>query len=42
MAKINREEISNAQQQFELPQLAAKGVTTPATGLLWPKVRKST
>jgi hypothetical protein len=42
VAKISREEVSAKDQQFELTQLAAKGVQTAATGLFWPKVRKST
>ena len=41
MAKISREEISNNQQSNELTPLAQKGVTTPATGLFWPKFRRS-
>jgi hypothetical protein len=41
MAKISREEISQKDQQFELPQLSSKGINTSATGLYWPKVRKS-
>jgi len=36
MAKISREEVSNAQQQFELPLL-----TMHAKDIYWPPKKKS-